>query len=221
MGGRGSKDGAAPADPGDAFKDWSGRAVRPNDPPPDPKILNDIMPDDPFAGIDFQMVPMRVLESLRKKVEKDSLEACRPFHQESIQCLQHMGTRPQLCRPVLAEWYKCMAGWRKDNDDEYYRLVKEALEGKLLDKHRRRMKTQEREWKRRFPDMPMPDAHVPTRSPGEREFFIHELDRDLISRDLAMQRLAEIDALEQNLSIDDLKRLNMAEGGKSSWQPLF
>ena len=154
------------------------------------------------------MIPYRVLESLRKKVEKGSLDACKMLREEGATCLRQMTQHGGACKPLLREYYKCMAGWRDDNDQMYYQLVKDTLEGKLLEKHRRKMAMLENEWKRKFPDMPMPRAHVPGRSRDEESsYYLHELDKDLVTRDLAIQRLAEIDAEAQNLSTEEYNLL--------------
>eukprot|EP01061_Rhynchopus_euleeides_P023291 TRINITY_DN37967_c0_g1_i1.p1 TRINITY_DN37967_c0_g1~~TRINITY_DN37967_c0_g1_i1.p1 ORF type:complete len:246 (+),score=67.22 TRINITY_DN37967_c0_g1_i1:52-738(+) len=217
--------GASPLD-NSAFRDWSGRLVdKSTSEPMDPRLLNDIVPDDPLEGIDYQMIPYRVLESLRKKIEKDSMAACRNLHEEAISCFRFMSQNPKSCKPILRKYYKCMAGWRDDNDDLYYQLVKDTLEGKLLEKYRRRQTLLEQEWKNRFPDLPMPRAHVPLQQPGnETTHYLHELDKDLVSRDLAMQRLAEMDAEEQNLSVAEYKQLDNKSGTAPqtrAWQPIF
>ncbi|KAJ9444907.1 hypothetical protein DIPPA_11083 [Diplonema papillatum] len=219
MGGSASKDAESAPAPVAAKQVWTGELLSGDD-APDPRLLNEIAPDDPYSNIDFQSVPLRVLESLRKKVEKQSLEACRPHHEEVISCLRFMTTRPQLCKPLLSEYYTCMREWRADNDEEYYKLVQQAIDGTLLEKHRRRQRMLEEEWKKRFPDTPMPRANVPTREPGDSSLYVHELDKDLIARDLAMQRLTEIDAADQGLTAEQLKYLKPTAGPsseRSSW----
>ena len=171
-------------------------------------------------GIDFQKVPYRVLESLRKKVETSSMAACRPHHEEVVACLTVNNSRASNCHPVLREYYKCMAGWRDDNDSEYYKLVKEAVEGKLLDKWRRRQNLLEEEWKKRFPDSPMPRVHIPG-SGKDDTYYLHELDKDLVTRDLAMQRLAELDAAQQNMSVEDYQNIKRGATESRAWTPVF
>eukprot|EP01064_Diplonema_japonicum_P010902 TRINITY_DN18134_c0_g1_i1.p1 TRINITY_DN18134_c0_g1~~TRINITY_DN18134_c0_g1_i1.p1 ORF type:complete len:227 (+),score=46.59 TRINITY_DN18134_c0_g1_i1:59-739(+) len=192
--------------------------------PPDPSILNDISQDDRYADIDFQSVPVRVLESLRKTVEKESLEACRSNHEETISCLKFNTTRPTLCKPLFEEYYSCMRKWREDNDDLYYDLVKQSIDGKLLEKHRNHVKLLEQEWKKRFPDTPMPRAHVPDKRPGATSMYVHEQDKGLVARDLAMQRLNELDAELQGITLEEYtKARHVVTDAKqrNTWAPAF
>ena len=204
--------------------DWSGRSIseiNEHGPPPDPSILNEVAEEDRFADIDYQAIPMRMLESIRKKIERESVSQCKPDLEEVLTCTSSNMHRPSLCKPLLREFYNCCKKWRDDNEDLYYDLVKKAIDGDLLDKHKSRHKMYQEEWKKRFPDQPMPRSNIPTRSPGEVSKYVHEMDKDLVTRDLAEQKLEEIDAAVQGLTFEEYKELRPANEERKSWTPTF
>eukprot|EP01062_Namystynia_karyoxenos_P074576 TRINITY_DN71519_c0_g1_i1.p1 TRINITY_DN71519_c0_g1~~TRINITY_DN71519_c0_g1_i1.p1 ORF type:complete len:305 (+),score=110.76 TRINITY_DN71519_c0_g1_i1:82-915(+) len=174
--------------------------------PPDPKLLNATAQEDPYKDIDFQAVPLRIIEAFRRKLYQMSEDDCRALSEEFVACCKNMTTRLHHCRPLLEEYQKCLVEWRHTHPEEYAALVKKLVDGELLEKYRRRMRFVEEEWKKRFPDDPMPKARVPSKRVDQRGKWVHHLDRDVVDKELALHRLMEIDAMQQGMSLEEYKQ---------------
>lgn len=194
------------------------------DAPPDPRLLNADAPEDRYAHIDFQQVPMRIIEAIRRKENQMSEDACRPHGEEFVGCMKKMISRKmEVCKPLLEEYQKCLRDWRESHPREYEELIRRMLSGELLERYRRRMRLVEEQWKKHFPDDPMPTGRTPSRRMDQAGKWKNRMDKDIIAKELAVHRLQEIDAMRAGMSVEEYRATTLPVHVRRSkgWIPAF